>query len=260
MEVRKSKEQIEHPRRKKGSNERPRKTNVEREDAQVVKKKQKRTVHREAKLTCLNTGVLKATATQQAKWQPLSKSTREHLEATVHWLLASILYKTTENHSEIEKHLNRLKKRLLNIFETLRVPVEKLSSWKNVHKILAKEKKMSVVIEEGLVELQNELDKVLQEAEFREKNIECFQNKLQELKSELAAEESAASKLFQRDIKDGLPLPDISKDSLKAPILQNELLKVKNEQLLKDLNTIQQSDEMKTVSAFLEHVYENTDF
>ncbi|KAH0621809.1 hypothetical protein JD844_023447 [Phrynosoma platyrhinos] len=131
-------------------------------------------------------------------------------------------------------HNRHINDRLLNSFETLRVPVEKLSSWKNVHKILAKEKKRSVVIEEGLEELQKELDKVLQAAELREKSIECFQNKLQELKSELAAEEAAA--------------------------IKNELLKFRNEQLLNDLNTIQQSDEMKTVSAFLEQVNENIDF
>ncbi|XP_061478326.1 centromere protein Q isoform X3 [Rhineura floridana] len=231
--------------------------------AQAIQKKemQQRTQSPEAETTYLSSNVVKVTPSQRAKWQPLPKSTREHLESMMHWLIISLLYEATRNRNEIEKHLNILKKRLMKHFETLRVPMEKLSRLKNVHKMLAEEKKKSVSLEDGLAELQDEIDKVLPAAELRDENIHSLQNKVQELKRELAAEEAAASELFQTDGNDGLALPDISQYQLKAPILQDELLKTGNQEgLLNDLNTIQESEEMKTMLAFLEQAYENVDF
>ncbi|XP_008115003.1 centromere protein Q isoform X2 [Anolis carolinensis] len=251
--VRKYKSQLEPPRIKKGSKGRQQKRKQEREDAEAVENKKKR-----AKCPT----VLEVNPNPQEKQQLLPTSSREHLEATIHWLITSVLYKTTQNHNEIRKHLNLLKKRLLNSFETIQVPVRKLNSWGKVHTILAEEKKKTVAIEDDSEELQKELDKVLQATELNDNNIKTFQNKVQKLKGDLAAEEAASNKLFQRDGKYDLFLPDIFEDCTKAPILQvsrcqNELLKVRNQpNLLHDLNTIQQSDEMKTLSMFLEQVYE----
>ncbi|XP_062972020.1 centromere protein Q [Elgaria multicarinata webbii] len=251
-----SKVPLRRPSRKRG---RRQKRNLEEE--QGVQAVQKKTMQQGAQtpedVTSWSAKVVRVTPRQRAKWCPLPKSTRECLESMMHWLITSLLYETTDNWSETEKDLNLLKKRLLKHFETLRVPVEKMSSLKSVHEIVAEEKKKSLVMKEGLAELQNEIDKVMSAVEFKDQNIQCLQNKVQELKCEL----SAASKVFQRVHSDDLALPDLSEDQLKAPILQNELLKIGNQQgLLNNLNTIQQSDEMKTMLAFLEQAYENVAF
>ncbi|XP_060641521.2 centromere protein Q [Anolis sagrei] len=247
--VRKYKAQLEHPGTKKRAKGSQRKRKLEREDAQAVENKQKKT-------KCLE-GLLEVNPVQEEKQQLLPKSSRDHLEATMHWLIESILYKTGKNHNEIKKHLNLLKKRFLNSFETIQFPVRKLNSCEKVHRILVEEKKKTVAIEDDLKQLQIELDKALQAAAFNDNNIQTLQNKIEKLKCDLAAEEAASSKLFQTDSKFDPFLPGIFEDCAKAPILQNELLKVKNQTvLLNDLNTIQQSYEMKTLSMFLERAYE----
>nr|XP_020657148.1 centromere protein Q isoform X1 [Pogona vitticeps] len=255
-----AKEQLEPSRKKRGTDGRQRKRNLQRQKGAQGVQEQQSTESPKAETASLYTKVLKVTQRQRAKWRPLPKSSREHLESTMHWLITSLLYKTAENHTEAEKHLNLLKKRLLKSLENLQVPMEKQSSLKNAHSFLAKEKTKSAALEDGLAELQDEIDKVVQAAEFREETIQRLQKEVQELKCELAAEEATASKLFYKDGNHGLALPDFSKDSLKLPILQNELLKIKNQQgLLNDLNTLQKSEEMTTMSAFLEEAYENVD-
>ncbi|XP_067318062.1 centromere protein Q-like [Anolis sagrei] len=175
----------------------------------------------------------------------------------MHWLIKSILYKTGKNHNEIRKHLNLLKKIFLNSFKTIQVPVRKLNSCEKVHRILVEEKNKTVAIEDDLEQLQKELDKALQATVFNDNNIQTLQNKIEKLKCNLAVEEAASSKLFQTESKYDPFLPGIFEDCAKAPILQNELLKVKNQPvILNDLNTIQQSYEMKTLSMFPDQAYE----
>ncbi|XP_044275142.1 centromere protein Q isoform X1 [Varanus komodoensis] len=254
-------DELEHPSKKKGSGGKQQKRKLEKErNAQAVpKKKQQRTEFAEA-ATSVSTKVVRVTPNQRAEWQPLSKSTREHLESMMHWLIISILYETPKNHSEVEKHLNLLKNRLLHHFENLRVPVQKVRSQKKKPNIAA-EKEKSLMLEEGLAELENEIDRALSASEFRDKRIQSLQNKVLNLRFKLKAMQAKADKFFQRAVDGNLALPDIPVGHLKAPILQNELLKIGNQQgLLHDLNTIQQSDEMKTMLSFLEKAYENVVF
>ncbi|XP_034966276.1 centromere protein Q isoform X2 [Zootoca vivipara] len=233
--------------------------------AQAVQKKQrqKRVQSSEAETTSLSTitsKVVKVTAGQRAKWRPLPKNTREQLESMMHWLIISLLYETTQNNNETEKHLNCLRKRLVKHFETLKVPVEKQSSLKNVHKMLAEEKKKSVSLEEGLANLQEEINKVSSTTELHDGNIQRLQKKIHKLKCQLAAEKATANELFQTNGSDDLGLPDVAQYRLTAPILQDELLKVRNQEgLLNDINTIQESEEMKTFFAFLEQAYDYVD-
>ncbi|XP_053140122.1 centromere protein Q isoform X2 [Hemicordylus capensis] len=247
MKVKASQDQPESSGKKKGKGEK-RKRNPEREQGtQAVRKKrmQLRTESPE-ETTSSHTKVVKVTPGQRAKWQPLSKSAKVHLESMMKWLIISLLYENTLNHREVEMHLNILKERLLKRFETLRVPVEKLKSLEKIHRILAEEKKKSAALEEGLAELEEEIDKAVQAAELREQNIQSLHNKIQELKRELAAEEETASELLQRNDSDDLALPELPKQSIKAPMFQEQILKIQNqESILKNLNTILQSEEMK---------------
>ncbi|KAJ7345759.1 hypothetical protein JRQ81_001709 [Phrynocephalus forsythii] len=267
------KEPQEPSRIKRGRDGRQKKRNTQRKGSQGVQKKQNQQraespkgspeiLHRhtpDAERTSQEAIARRVTPSQRAKWQPLPNSSREHLESMMHYLIKLVLYKTTENYNETDKHLNLLKKRLLKRCQNLQVPVETQSCSKNVPKFLAKERKKSVVLKKALSKLQGELDKVVQAAEIREETIQHLQKEVQALKCELAAEE-AAFKLFQKTDKDVLALPDFSKDCQKPPILQKMLLKVKDQQgLLDDLNTIQQSEEMKAVSVFVEQANEKLD-
>ncbi|XP_028577846.2 centromere protein Q [Podarcis muralis] len=241
---------------------RPKRTPEGKQGVQAVQKKQRqqRAQSSEAETTSLSSKVVKVTAGQRAKWQPLSKNTREQLESMMRWLITSLQYETTQNNNETEKHLNCLRKRLIKHFETLKVPVERVSSLKNVHKMLAEEKEKSVSLEEGLAKLQEEINKVSSTADLHEGNIQCLQNKIHKLKCQLATERATANELIQTNGSDDLGLPDVAQYRLTAPILQDELLKVRNQEgLLNDINTIQESEEMKTLFAFLEQAYDYVD-
>ncbi|KAJ6659676.1 hypothetical protein lerEdw1_018645, partial [Lerista edwardsae] len=172
------------------------------------------------KTTSLEAKVVKVSPGQTAKWQQLPKSTRLHLDSMMNWLIVSLLYENTESHRETERHLKLLKKRLLKHFETLKVPVEKMSYLQNARKILAKDKKQCESLEEGLTVLQEELDEAAKAATQREENIQSLHNKILELKRELVAEGKRASKLFQIDGSDDLALPKLSKHSIEAPLFQ----------------------------------------
>ncbi|XP_054857144.1 centromere protein Q [Eublepharis macularius] len=195
---------------------------------------------------------------QRAKWQLLPESSRAYLESLMRGLILSIIYEKPQNRGEIERHLNHLKERLLKRFESLRVPVEKQGSLKNMKKLQAEEEEKIAVIERGLAELEEEIDKAVEEAHLRDRNIASLQNKVQTLKCELAEEEEKMSQLFVKESKDVLALPKLPKESLNAPVLQDVILKIQNQEgVLSELNYIQQTKEMKAMLDSLEQAYEN---
>ncbi|XP_066492961.1 centromere protein Q [Tiliqua scincoides] len=225
---------------KDGSGRKKRSKPLGKEARAVRKKKMQQRAESPKETTSLDTKVVKVSRNQRAKWQLLSKSTRMHLESMMNWLIVSLLYENAQSHRETERHLNLLKERILKRFETLKVPVQKMSCLQNVCKVLAKEKKHCESLEEGLALLQEEIDEAAQAATLRDDNIQSLQVKVEELKCELAAEEKTASKLFQRDGNNDLALPELSKHSLEAPLIQKRFLKIQNqERILNYLNSIQ---------------------
>ncbi|XP_060087117.1 centromere protein Q isoform X2 [Heteronotia binoei] len=242
---------------RRGSGGRRTKKKPEREQgAQPVKKKQRVQSSEETP----SERKVVVTPGQRAKWQQLSESSRAHLQSMMRGLILSIIYESPENQQEIEKHLKRLMERLLKCFETLRVPVEKQSNPKNAKKLQAKEEENIAAIEKGLVELQEAIDKSVEEAKVRHEETTCLQNEIQALKRELAAEEEMMSELFSKESSDVLALPKLQKESLEAPVLQELMLKIPNQKgVLGDLNKIQQSKEMKAMLDALEQAYGNLD-
>ncbi|XP_015271246.1 PREDICTED: centromere protein Q, partial [Gekko japonicus] len=104
------------------------------------------------------------------------------------------------------------------------------------------------------------IDKSVEEAELRHEDTVRLQNEMQALKHELAAEEEMMSELFCKENNDVLALPKLPKESLEAPILQDLILKIPNQEgVLRDLNKVQQSREMKAMLDSLEQAYENLD-
>ncbi|XP_008592512.1 PREDICTED: centromere protein Q-like [Galeopterus variegatus] len=101
-----------------------------------------------------NLKLVKIAPNKRKTWQPLSKSSREHLQAVMESAIIPILIKSIREQEQIQYHLNFLKKRLLQLCETLKVPPKKLKDLANVSSLLKMESAQNRANEEGLASLQ----------------------------------------------------------------------------------------------------------
>ncbi|XP_059576212.1 centromere protein Q-like [Alligator mississippiensis] len=100
----------------------------------------------------------------------------------------------------------------------------------------------------------------MQAAEHTDENIQSLQDKIRMLRSELEEEENKAKMVFQGSGRGVLNLPELPTNSLEAPILQEEILKIPNQTgVLQNLNTIQRSAEMRNMLSLLKQAYEKVD-
>ncbi|NXQ63883.1 CENPQ protein, partial [Anthoscopus minutus] len=193
-------------------------------------------------------------------WQPLSENSRLFLENIVESVVLSVLSQQKERKDDVQKHLNELKKRVLRSFKSLKVPPGKLGSMKNILSLQMAEKQMLEANEESLVELQEGITEAEQSMERIEENIQQLRYKIQVLKNQMEKDEKDAKKIFQENGSGVLHLPELPKHSLQAPTLQEEILKVKNQKgLLKDMNAIQRSADLKNLLTLIEKSYEKVD-
>ncbi|KAL9865069.1 centromere protein Q isoform 2-T3 [Geothlypis trichas] len=193
-------------------------------------------------------------------WQPLSESSRLFLENIVDSVVLSVLSQQREGKDDVQKHLNVLKNRVLRSFKTLNVPPGKLGNLKNILSLQMAEKQMLETNEESLVQLQEEINEAERSAERIEENTQQLKYKIQVLKNQLEGDEKDARKVFQENGSGALQLPELPKRSLQAATLQEEILKVKNQKdLLKDMNAIQQSADLKNLLTLVEKTYEKVD-
>ncbi|XP_064565987.1 centromere protein Q isoform X2 [Zonotrichia leucophrys gambelii] len=193
-------------------------------------------------------------------WQPLSENSRLFLENIVDSVVLAVLSQQREGKDDVQKHLNVLKNRVLGSFKTLNVPPGKLGNLKNILGLQMAEKKMLETNEESLVQLQEEINEAERSAERIEENIQQLKYKIQVLKNQLEKDEKEARKVFQENGSGALQLPELPKRSFQAPTLQEEILKVKNQKdLLKDMNAIQQSADLKNLLTLAEKAYEKVD-
>ncbi|NXA83508.1 CENPQ protein, partial [Thryothorus ludovicianus] len=205
---------------------------------------------------------MKLSSAKVGSWQPLSESSRLFLESVVDSVVLSVLSQQRERKDDVQKHLNVLKERVLRSFKTLKVPPGKLGNLKSILSLQMAEEQVLETNEESLVQLQEEITEAEQSAERIEENIQQLQYKIQVLKSQLEEDEKDAKKVFhfQENGSGALHLPELPKHSLQAPTLQEEILKVKNQKgLLKDLNAIQQSADLKSLLTLVEKTYEKVD-
>ncbi|NWU61248.1 CENPQ protein, partial [Pterocles burchelli] len=204
---------------------------------------------------------VKLTSAKIGSWQTLSESSRQFLKTVMDSAMLSVLCQQSEREDDVQKHLNLLKERVLRSFKTLKVPAGKLGNLKNVPNLLMAEKQMLETNEESLTQLQEEIIEAERSAEHIEESIQQLQHKIQVLKNQLEEDEKKARKVFQEDSSGALHLPELPKRSLQAPTLQEEILKIKNQKgLLKDMNTIQQSADLKNLLTLIEKTYEKVDF
>ncbi|NXC11106.1 CENPQ protein, partial [Orthonyx spaldingii] len=203
---------------------------------------------------------LKLSSAAVGSWQPLSENTRLFLQNVVDSVVLSVLSQQREKKDDVQKHLNELTERLLRCFKTLKVPPGKLGNLKNIQSLQMAEKQMLETNEELLVQLQEEITEAERSAERIEESVQQLQYKIQVLKNQLEGDEKDAKKVFQENGSGALHLPELPMSSLQAPILQEEILKVKNQKgLLKDMNAIQQSAELKNLLTLIEKTYEKVD-
>ncbi|NWI50897.1 CENPQ protein, partial [Calyptomena viridis] len=203
---------------------------------------------------------VKLSSATMGSWQTLSESSRQFLETVVDSVVLSILSQQREGKGEIQKHLNVLKERVLRAFKTLKVPPGKLGNLKNISSLHMAEGQMLETNEESLAQLQEEIIEAERSAEHIEETVQQLQYKIQVLKNQLEEDEKEARKLFQENGSGVLHLPELPRHSLQAPTLQEEILKIKNQKdLLKDMNTIQQSADMRNLLTLIEKTYEKVD-
>ncbi|XP_031460814.1 centromere protein Q isoform X2 [Phasianus colchicus] len=204
---------------------------------------------------------VKLSSAKLGSWQPLSESSRKFLESVMDSGILSILCQQNKGKEDVQKHLNLLKERVLRVFKTLKVPSGKLSNLNNVLRFQVAQKQMLEMNETALVQLQEEINEAEKSAERTEETILRLQHDIQVLKIQLEEEEKKARKLFREGDTKELHLPELPKCSLQAPTLQEEILMVENQKgLLEDMNTIQQSADMRNMLTFIEKIYEKVDF
>ncbi|NXH48601.1 CENPQ protein, partial [Dicaeum eximium] len=203
---------------------------------------------------------VKLSSATVGSWQPLSESSRLFLENVVDSVVLSVLSQQRKGKDDVQKHLNVLKKRVLRSFKTLKVPPGKLGNLKNILSLQMAEKEMLETNEESLEQLEEEITEAESSVERIEENKQQLQDKIQVLKSQLEKDEKDAREVFQENGSGALQLPALPKQSLQAPTLQEEILKVKNQKgLLKDMNAIQQSADLKNLLTLIEKTYEKVD-
>ncbi|XP_047413081.1 centromere protein Q isoform X2 [Sciurus carolinensis] len=201
---------------------------------------------------------IKIASKKRKTWQPLSKSVRQHLQTMIESVTIAILSNNIKEKEQIQYHLNYLKIRLLQLCETMKVPPRKLKYLTNVSNLLKMEKAQARANEEGLALLQEEIDKIVETTKSMTGNIQRLKNKIQIEAHEVEEEEE---KMLQMDCSGVLSLPELSQNSLKAPTLQKEILTIIPNQnaLLKDLDVLQSSSQMKNLSMFIEEAYKKLD-
>lgn len=198
---------------------------------------------------------------KRKNWQPLSKSSREHLQTMMESVIIAVLSNSIRENEQIQYHLNHLKNRLLQLCETLKVPSKKLKGLTNVSSLLKMERSQHRDNEEGLALLQEEIDKVVETVESVTMNIQSLKNKIQILTSEVEEEEEKVKQMVPVDGSGVLSLPELSQKSLKAPTLQKEILTLipNQDALLKDLDILRNSSPMKNMLTFIEEAYKRLD-
>ncbi|XP_008584241.1 PREDICTED: centromere protein Q, partial [Galeopterus variegatus] len=106
-----------------------------------------------------------------------------------------------------------------------------------------------------------EIHKIVETVEVMTGNIQGLKNKIQILTSEVEEEEEKVKQMLQMDCSGVLSLPELSQNSLRAPTLQKEILTLIPNQnaLLKDLDVLHNSSQMKDMLTFIEEAYKKLD-
>ncbi|XP_060044719.1 centromere protein Q [Erinaceus europaeus] len=200
-------------------------------------------------------------SSKRKTWKPLSQNSKSHFRGLMESVIIAVLSKKIKEGEQIQHHLNSLKRRLLQLCETLDVPPQKLEDVGSVSDTLKMEHAQLRTNEESLKSLQEEIDKIVETTESMTRNIQNLTNEIQILTSEVEEEDKNMKQLFQIDSSGELYLPELYQRSLKAPTLQDEILALipNKNTLLKDINTLHNSPQARNVLTFIEEAYKKLD-
>ncbi|XP_068921885.1 centromere protein Q isoform X2 [Petaurus breviceps papuanus] len=185
-----------------------------------------------------NTNMKKKTLKNKVTWKPFPKDSKEYFEA----MMDSVI-------------------QFLQLCETHNVSLGKWSSLKEVSNLCLKEMETLEANAESLELLQEEAEKAVKATELINENIQNLQDKIRILENELEEEEEKAKRVLQIDGTKTLSLPELPKESIKAPILHEEILKriPNQEDILKDLRVMNNSTEIKNMLTFIKESYKKLD-
>ncbi|XP_005072493.1 centromere protein Q [Mesocricetus auratus] len=237
----------------------------ENEVGNTAKRNKSHAGHLSSKVTgqakSINLKRITVASNKRTNWQPLPKTTEEYLQSMMESVILEILNKNIKGKEQIQYHLNDLKKRLLQQCGTLKVPPRQLNYLADVSNLLKLEKAQERTNEEGLALLQEEIDKIVETTESMTERIQSLKHRIQILTNEVEEEEQQVKQKFHVDSNKVLSLPELPQKSLKAPILQKEILALIPNQnaLLKDLDVLHNSASVKTMSAFIQEAYKKLD-
>uniref|UniRef100_A0A2R8N8I2 Centromere protein Q n=1 Tax=Callithrix jacchus TaxID=9483 RepID=A0A2R8N8I2_CALJA len=207
---------------------------------------------------------VKTASSKRKTWQPLSKSSRDNLQTMMESVIISHLgdcFKLIILKNKQNNYVFILFLRLLQLCETLKVPPKKTEDLANVSSLLNVERARNKANAESLALLQEEIDKMVETAELMTGNIQRLENKIEILASEVEEEEEKVKQMHQINNSGVLSLPELSQKTLKAPTLQKEILALIPNQnaLLKDLDILHNSSQMKSMLTFIEEAYKKLD-
>ncbi|XP_066215333.1 centromere protein Q [Saccopteryx leptura] len=245
------------------------KRKIDEEEVELSEKEVRNTVKRNKNhLSNEETGQTEQTRLRRVKtasgrgkaWRPLSSGSRKQLQTVMETAIIAILSNKGRKYEEIQYHLNCLKKRLLQRCETLKVPPRELKDLTDVSSLLQTERERHRANEEGLALLQEEVDKIAETTESVTGSIQSLKDRIHLLTREVGEAEEKAKQMFQTD-SGVLSLPELSQKSLKAPILQEEILaQIPNQNsLLKDFDVLHNSSQTKNLLNFIEEAYKRLD-
>uniref|UniRef100_A0A8D0L0Q3 Centromere protein Q n=1 Tax=Strix occidentalis caurina TaxID=311401 RepID=A0A8D0L0Q3_STROC len=179
---------------------------------------------------------VKLTSAKTGSWQTLSETSRQFLETVMD---SSVFFLFCKE---------------LQTSHTLKVPPGMLGNLKNVPSLQMAEKQMLEANEESLVQLQEEINEAEKSAERTEETILQLQHKIQVLRNQLEEDE--------KKVRGMACFPELSHTSCFCRVsYKEEILKIKNQKgLLKDMNIIQQSADLKNMLTLIEKTYEKVDF
>lgn len=236
----------------------------ENEVGNTAKRNKSHSAHRSSKGTGQaksNLKRVKISSNKRTTWQPLPKNTEEYLRSMMESVILEVLSKNIKRKTQVQYHLNYLKERLLQQCGTLKVPSRKLNYSTDVSNLLKMERAQERANEEDLALLQEEIDKIVKTTESVTESIQSLKNKVQILTNEVKEEEQKVKQEFNIVSNKVLALPELSEKSLKAPILQREMLALIPNQnaLLKDLDVLHSSAPVKNMAAFIQEAYQKLD-
>lgn len=194
-----------------------------------------------------------------AKWKVMSKDSQDYLKTLISGTVLSLLSKKIPETESVQNHLRILEGKLLAHCQDLKVPPAVPKLYKNIAGKVAQETAQMERSQATLETLQDKVDKSVRDLERMGEEIETLQEKIRILKSQQDDEEEEDSG-EALDNAESILYMELPKASFDAPLLQEEVLKIKNQDaLLQELCTSRSLPATRDVRALIEQAYAEVD-